>query len=104
MLHERLPSRRPRLRQRLRGRQARRRERRRGRAHHHRGDRPRRGTLPQDHPNYVDPNGAVNVESLQKDYDFFDEQGLLESTVTVEDIVDSSFTEAAVAELGEFTG
>jgi len=52
-------------------------------------------------PNYVDPNGAVNLESLKKDYDFFEEQGLLESTVVVEDIVDPSFAENAVETLGE---
>jgi NitT/TauT family transport system substrate-binding protein len=53
-------------------------------------------------PNYVDPNGAVNVESLNKDYKFFEKQGFLEDSVQIGDIVDTSFAEAAVAELGEF--
>jgi NitT/TauT family transport system substrate-binding protein len=53
-------------------------------------------------PNYVDPDGKVNVKSLQKDYDFFDKQGYLEGSVKIDDIVDTSFAKAAVAKLGPF--
>jgi NitT/TauT family transport system substrate-binding protein len=55
-------------------------------------------------PNFVDPNGAVNLDSMKKDYAFFEEQGFLESSVEIEDIVDPSFAEAAVEELGAFEG
>jgi NitT/TauT family transport system substrate-binding protein len=55
-------------------------------------------------PNFVNPNGEVNVESLQKDYDFFEAQGFLEDSVDIDEIVDPSFAEAAVEELGEFEG
>ncbi len=55
-------------------------------------------------PNFVDPNGEVNEESLQKDYDFFEAQGFLEDFVDIDEIVDPSFAEAAVEELGEFEG
>ncbi|TQN43814.1 NitT/TauT family transport system substrate-binding protein [Blastococcus colisei] len=54
-------------------------------------------------PNYVDPSGAVNMDSLQKDYEFLSEQGLIDGEVAVEDIVDSSFAEAAVEDLGEYS-
>lgn len=53
-------------------------------------------------PNYVDPDGKVNVESLKKDYAFFKEQGLLQSDVDVSGIVDPSFAKAAVGKLGEY--
>lgn len=54
-------------------------------------------------PNYVEPNGHVNVESLEKDYEFFKDQGFLEGSVEIADIVDPSFAEKSVENLGEFT-
>ena len=51
-------------------------------------------------PNYVDPDGKVNVAGLKRDYDFFKQQGLLQGDVDVDEMVDSSFAEAAVAKLG----
>lgn len=53
-------------------------------------------------PNYVDPDGQVNVESLRKDYTFFKDQGLLQADVDVDGIVDPSFATAAVGKLGEY--
>jgi NitT/TauT family transport system substrate-binding protein len=53
--------------------------------------------------NYVDPDGAVNVESLRRDYDFFDQQGWLEAKTSVDELVDPSFARAAVKDLGPFT-
>ncbi len=53
-------------------------------------------------PNYVDPNGAVNVTSLQKDYRFFQQQGFLEASVEIGDIVDPSFARQATSELGKY--
>ena len=55
-------------------------------------------------PNYVDPDGTVNMDSLKQDYAFFDKQGYLEGSVQVDDIVDDSFAQAAVDKLGEFEG
>ncbi|MQA62866.1 MAG: ABC transporter substrate-binding protein [Actinophytocola sp.] len=53
-------------------------------------------------PNYIDPDGAVNMDSLAKDFEFFTKQGFLEHPVELNDIVDTSFAEKATAELGEF--
>ncbi|HEX5997260.1 MAG TPA: ABC transporter substrate-binding protein [Jiangellales bacterium] len=52
--------------------------------------------------NYVDPNGAVNKESLQRDYEFFEQQGWLEGEASIDELVDPSFAEAAAEELGSF--
>jgi NitT/TauT family transport system substrate-binding protein len=55
-------------------------------------------------PNYINPSGKLNLESLQKDYDFFLAQKAIEGKpVPLDSIVDTSFVEAAVAELGEYT-
>jgi NitT/TauT family transport system substrate-binding protein len=51
-------------------------------------------------PNYVDPNGQVNLTGLKRDYDFFKQQGLLQGDVDVNKMVDSSFAKAAVEKLG----
>jgi NitT/TauT family transport system substrate-binding protein len=48
----------------------------------------------------TNPNGKVNETSLKKDYQFFKEQGLLEGDVSVEHVVDNSFVEAALKDLG----
>ncbi len=54
-------------------------------------------------PSYVDPDGEVNVTSLEKDLDFFRELGLIEKKdVSVEGVVDASFAKAAVARLGPY--
>ncbi|HEY8581198.1 MAG TPA: ABC transporter substrate-binding protein [Beijerinckiaceae bacterium] len=51
----------------------------------------------------VNPDGALNVESLKKDLAFFRAQGDVKGPVTVEQVVDTSFAEAAVKELGPYT-
>lgn len=54
-------------------------------------------------PNYVNPNGEVNLASLNKDLAFFRELGLIEKKdVNVDSIVDPSFAQAAVAKLGPY--
>lgn len=54
-------------------------------------------------PNGVDPNGELNLDSLEKDLQFFKEQGLLESdAVAIDGVVDTSFVEAASDELGPY--
>lgn len=53
-------------------------------------------------PNYVDPDGSVNMASLQKDYTFFKQQGFLEGSVDLSGIVDDSFAKQATKELGKY--
>lgn len=48
----------------------------------------------------TDPDGKLNVESLKKDLAFFKEQGDVTGKVTVEQVLDESFIQAAVKELG----
>ena len=48
----------------------------------------------------TDPNGRLNIESMKKDLAFFKETGDVKGDVKVEDVVDSSFVEAALKELG----
>jgi NitT/TauT family transport system substrate-binding protein len=50
----------------------------------------------------VNPNGAVNAESLKNDYNFFTERGLIPSKVAVEQVIDKSFAEEAVRILGPY--
>jgi NitT/TauT family transport system substrate-binding protein len=50
----------------------------------------------------VDPNGWVNVASLHKDWTFFKEQGQVKGRVKVEDVLDRSFVDAAIKELGPY--
>ncbi len=51
----------------------------------------------------INPDGKVNEPSLKKDFQFYKEQGLTEGNVSVEQVVDNSFVEAAVKELGAYT-
>lgn len=51
-------------------------------------------------PAGVDPNGRVNQVSLQKDLDFYTEQGLIEKPVDIGKMIDMSFVEAALKSLG----
>lgn len=58
--------------------------------------------LRQITPTGMDPDGKVNVESLQRDVDFYTSQGLVQGKVEVKSIVDASFAEEAVKALGPF--
>ncbi len=54
-------------------------------------------------PNGIDPDGKLNLESLKKDHEFYKDQGYLEGkATTVEQVVDTSFAEAAVKQLGKY--
>ncbi len=53
-------------------------------------------------PHASNPDGRVNAESLQKDYAFFKEQGLLTGSATVDQVVDNSFVDAALRDLGAY--
>ncbi|MDB5727007.1 MAG: transporter substrate-binding protein [Noviherbaspirillum sp.] len=52
--------------------------------------------------NGTNPDGKVDVASIKKDYQFFKEQGLLTADVDVDKVVDNSFAEAVVKELGPY--
>lgn len=53
-------------------------------------------------PNGCNPDGQVNEASLRKDLDFFKERGLIEGNVTVDQVIDPSFVNAALKELGPY--
>jgi NitT/TauT family transport system substrate-binding protein len=55
-------------------------------------------------PPGCNPDGIPNVDSLKKDFDFYKSQGWIEGNVTVDQAVNLSFVNAAVAELGPYTG
>jgi len=49
-----------------------------------------------------DPDGALHVPSLKEDLDIFRKLGLIESNVAIDKVVDTSFVDAAVKELGPY--
>ena len=53
-------------------------------------------------PTGINPDGKVNVQSLADDAAFYKSQGLITGDIRVEDMIDSSFVEAAVKELGPY--
>ena len=53
-------------------------------------------------PTGMNPDGKVNVESLAQDLAFYREQGLIQGEVRLEQLVDHSFVEAALRELGPY--
>lgn len=53
-------------------------------------------------PNGCNPDGNFNVASLRKDLDFFKERGLIEGNVNVDQVIDASFVNAALKELGPY--
>ena len=53
-------------------------------------------------PNGVNPDGRINEESLRKDLQFFRDRGLIQGDITVEQVVDNSFVEWALKDLGPY--
>ena len=53
-------------------------------------------------PHYVDPDGAVGVDSLRKDWAYYKEVKLIAGDVTVDQIIDDSFVAAALKDLGPY--
>lgn len=53
-------------------------------------------------PHGCNPDGAVNIDSLRKDWQFFRDQAVIGDKVTVDQVVDTSFAAAAVAGLGPY--
>lgn len=54
-------------------------------------------------PHYVDPNGEVRVQSLERDYEFYGKNGWIEPDADVDpaELVDSSFANTVTKKLGE---
>ena len=53
-------------------------------------------------PAALNPDGALHMPSLREDLEIFRRQGLIEGVVSVEQAVDASFAQAAVAALGAY--
>ena len=53
-------------------------------------------------PTGMNPDGRVNAESLAYDLAFYREQGLIRGDVTIDAVVDHSFADAALKELGPY--
>jgi NitT/TauT family transport system substrate-binding protein len=50
----------------------------------------------------ANPDGWVNVDSMKTDWTFFKERGQVKGTVTVDDVLDRRFVDAALKELGPY--
>jgi NitT/TauT family transport system substrate-binding protein len=53
-------------------------------------------------PTGMNPDGKVNVQSLADDLAFYQEQGLITGDIKAEQVVDNTFVDAAVQELGPY--
>ncbi|TCT05293.1 ABC transporter substrate-binding protein [Paralcaligenes ureilyticus] len=53
-------------------------------------------------PNGINPDGKLNLTSLRKDFQFYKDQGYLQGSATVNQVVDESFAHMAVKELGPY--
>jgi NitT/TauT family transport system substrate-binding protein len=53
-------------------------------------------------PTGMNPDGRVNKASLLHDLAFYREQGLIKGVVNLDDVIDGSFVEAALRELGPY--
>jgi NitT/TauT family transport system substrate-binding protein len=52
--------------------------------------------------NGCNPDGKVNVDSLKKDLQFFRDRNLIQGDVNVDQVLDHSFVDAALKELGPY--
>ena len=53
-------------------------------------------------PTGMNPDGRVNVQSLKDDLAFYTEQGLIKGNVNLDQLVDHSFVDAVLRELGTY--
>jgi NitT/TauT family transport system substrate-binding protein len=53
-------------------------------------------------PQGCNPDGRVNEVSLKKDLQFFKDEGLIQGAVTIEQLLDNSFVDAALKDLGPY--
>ena len=60
------------------------------------------GTGPSSALAIVNPDGRVNTESLAEDLEFYKQQGLITGEVKLDQLVDHSFVEGALKELGPY--
>lgn len=51
-------------------------------------------------PQGCNPDGYVNIDSLRKDFAFYQSQGWIVGKVSVDDLVDDSFVKAAIKNIG----
>jgi NitT/TauT family transport system substrate-binding protein len=52
--------------------------------------------------NGINPNGHVNMGSLRKDLAFYKAQGMIDGNISVEDVVDDSYVDTVIKELGPY--
>jgi NitT/TauT family transport system substrate-binding protein len=50
----------------------------------------------------IDPDGQINVQSVQDDLDWFVREGMVRTSIDLARYVDRSFVDAAVARLGPY--
>ena len=50
-------------------------------------------------PPYLEPNGALNMPTIRTDFAYFKEKGMVKGNVTLDRVIDTSFAEAAAAQL-----
>ena len=50
----------------------------------------------------LDPNGAINVQSMIEDQDYYLAKGCQQQAIDVAGTVDTSFVEAALAQIGRY--
>jgi NitT/TauT family transport system substrate-binding protein len=53
-------------------------------------------------PLYIDPNGRINTESLEMDVRFYRQQGTLTAEPSISKLVDTTYAQEVVAELGVY--
>ena len=53
-------------------------------------------------PPAINPDGALYLASMHKDWEFFKDTGQISGKVTVDQVVDLSYVNAAVASLGPY--
>jgi NitT/TauT family transport system substrate-binding protein len=53
-------------------------------------------------PFAANPDGHVNKVTMQNDYDFYKSRSLISGRVTVDQVIDHSFADAAVSKLGSY--
>src|SRR5262249_9104109 len=53
-------------------------------------------------PVAFDPDGRLSEGSLKQDLDFFREQELVKGSITIDQLIDNSWVEAALRELGPY--
>jgi len=50
----------------------------------------------------LDPNGAINVQSMVEDQDYYLSKGCQQQPIDVAGTIDTSFVESALARLGRY--